>query len=234
MRTQIAFSLILYASYSFAADEQSRTIRYNRPAGSQYVREFKLTRKPYAEGHSISSVTRRGQTHLSLVSEFDTAGHLRSAKVAIDSGTKRQTAQAHSEGTSVTVKRANGLIDVLDCPRGVIVTSAPDWTDTFMVTRRYDENKGGEQQFDGLWIHPTREPLRLTFRVRHEGTDTVECQGETHRLERISIVLRNESRYVAWRDGRRQLVRLVADGREQPSIVLDGWQEATRHLAPKP
>lgn len=102
-----------------------------------------------------------------------------------------------------------------------------------MLMRRYDAKRGGEQRFPGLWIHPTRQPLRLTFKVTYEATDTVELEGQRQTLQRFSIVLRNNSRYVAWRNDQQTLVRLVANGQARPAIVLSGWEKATDSLLPE-
>ena len=233
MQAQIVVYMMLTAPLFLAKDERPKTMRYVRPAGSEYSVETEITLKRSSEGHSISSVTHRGQTHLSLASVFDAGGHLQSAIVTIVSDGSQQTTKADIAGRMVTVTRSNGRMDELDCPSGIIVTSAPDWTDTFMLMSRYDDKKGEEQRFDGLWIHPTLRPLRLSFTVKYEGTDAIEFKGKTQPLERFSIVLRNESRYVAWRNGQRELVRLVANGQEQPTIVFEGWEQATVLLIPR-
>lgn len=233
MQLQFPLLLMLPTLFFLAAEEQLKTARYMRPAESGYRHETEVTLTQSEQGRSVSSVTRRGQTQLSLQSDFDGRGRLQRAKVTIDSGSGRQTAKAEYENGKVKVTRSNGRMDTLVCPSECIVTSAPDWTDAFMLMRRYDEKAGGEQRFDGLWIHPTRQPLRLTFAVTYEATDTVVLNGQRKSLKQFSIVLRNNSRYVAWRNSQRKLVRLVAAGQHRPAIVLSGWEKATNSLLPK-
>jgi hypothetical protein len=120
----------------------------------------------------------------------------------------------------------------LDCPRGVLVTSAPDWTDAFLMARRYDRERGGKQEFAGLWIHPTQQPLRPTFTITRQGEDTVEHQGETVRLDRYAITLRGGSRYVGWSNAKGRLIKLVPDSTPRGGIVLEGWELAVKNLNP--
>lgn len=224
MRFALAVFMALGISTWAAADESAKTLRYLRPAGSEFRLETEITLRRSGESVSIASVTHRGKRKLSLTSRFSAGGRLQSANVSIVSDNGRQSAQVHADGAKATVKRHDGRVDGLDCPAGIIVTSAPDWTDAFMLVRRYDRKQGGVQKFEGLWIHPTLRPLRLTLTVRHEGTDSVTKKGEPQKLERFSITLRNGSRYVAWRNGQMDLVRLVANGQPQPAVVLNGWE----------
>ena len=153
--------------------------------------------------------------------------------MTIESDSRQQTAEARNENGTATVTRADGQVDLRECPPHVIVTSAPDWTDAFLLMRRYDATQADEQEFAGLWIHPTREPINLTFKVARIGEDSVDFNGGRQQLDRFSIVLRGGSRYIGWRNQQQQLVRLVAGQNDWPAIVLAGWEKATERLLPR-
>jgi hypothetical protein len=97
----------------------------------------------------------------------------------------------------------------LDIPKGVLVTSAPDWTDTFLLCRRYDRKKAGKQSFTGLWIHPTQPAQLLPFSIERDGSDKVEVAGKTMELDRFSIRIRGPNPYLAWADDNGTMVKLL-------------------------
>ncbi|MCH7727240.1 MAG: hypothetical protein IH991_12285 [Planctomycetes bacterium] len=234
MPARVLSWLLFAALPSLAACEEVETARYLRPVGTEYRLETTLRFENRNDGYTITSVTRRGTTTLTIASRFNDADELRFAKVTVASGDKEAVADARQENGKATITREKGKSTVLDCPAGVIVTSAPDWTDTVMLMQRYDAQRGGEQQFAGLWIHPVREPLRLTLRVRPLGEDFVTLDGKRMRLDRFQITLRNNSKYIGWRDQQQRLIRLLPAGKTQPAIVLAGWEQATANLKPQP
>jgi hypothetical protein len=143
-----------------------------------------------------------------------------------------QSAAVTVRDQTARVVREGNETNELPCPGGVIVTSAPDWTDAFMAVRRYDPRGSKAQNFPGLWIHPTSEPLELTIRLTRLGHDSVTLGKKTEKLDRFLLVLRGGSRYIAWRNQQSQLVRLVpATG--SGGIVLTGWELATGVLKPQ-
>ena len=141
-----------------------------------------------------------------------------------------QAAAVRVTGASARVIRASGETMELECPPGVIVTSAPDWTDAVRMVRSYDRDKGGAQEFAGLWIHPTRDPFRLTFRLTPLAEDRVKRNGKDVRLGRFLVQLRGGSRYIAWRDSDGRLVRLVPERSPRGGIVLEGWEKVAVKL----
>jgi hypothetical protein len=112
----------------------------------------------------------------------------------------------------------------------VIVTSAPDWTDAVLAVRRYGPAGKAAQEFPGLWIHPTQDPARLTFKLTRQGEDEITQGSRSLRLLRLTLELRGGSKYVVWRDQAGQLVRLMPEGKPGQGIVLVGWE--THALAP--
>jgi hypothetical protein len=188
--------------------------------------------RPSKDGTVITSVTGREKSNLTLVARFDSDNRLVEATVTTERGDEKQSASVAVTDGKAGVTRHNGENTELDCPRGVLVTSAPDWTDAFLMTRRYDRARGGKQEFAGLWIHPTQQPLRPTFTITRQGEDTVEHQGETVRLDRYAITLRGGSRYVGWSDAKGRLTKLVPESAPRGGIVLEGWEKATKSLNP--
>jgi hypothetical protein len=212
--------------------ESSKAIRYLRVTGSEFVRETEIHLLRTEEGIIVTSVTHRGERTLTVTSRFDPENALTSATVTLLRGKNEQSASVSVTDSTARVLRNGNETNELACPGGVIVTSAPDWTDSFMAVRRYDANGSTTQEFPGLWIHPTREPLELTLRLTRLGQDSVTLCDKRMNLDRFLLVLRGGSRYVVWGNQQGQLVRLVPAAEGSGGIVLNGWQRATRDLKP--
>lgn len=206
--------------------------RFVRPSGDEWVFESEIKIERNEDATIITSVTGREKSRLKIVALFDAKHRLLEAKVTTERGEEKQSGRVSVTGEKARVSRHDGQETELDCPPGVIVTSAPDWTDAFLMARRYDRTRGGKQEFAGLWIHPTQQPLRPTFTIAREGEDTVEYHGETVRLDRYAITLRGGSRYVGWSDAKGRLVKLAPESSPRGGIVLEGWEQATKSLIP--
>ena len=107
--------------------------------------ESDIQLQPTDEGSTLSSTTYRGKMNLKLVSRFDADQRLLGARVTVSTGDRSQSAVVEVDDGKARVSRDDGSVTVLDCPAGVIVTSAPDWTDAFMLMNRYDARRGGPQ-----------------------------------------------------------------------------------------
>ena len=219
-----------------AADrsETRKVFQFLRPSGSEFKKETEIHLRRSVDSFVVTSVTERGQQKLTVTSRFDSKDLLRSAEVTIQQGKHRQSASVTVSDGTARVLRDGKEVDELVCPRGVIVTSAPDWTDSFMAVRRYDPNGKKTQAFPGLWIHPTGKPLELTIQLTHLGQDSVKHGSKTTNLDRYLLVLRGGSRYVVWRNPQGQLVRLVPAKSGRGGIVLAGWEQAIGNLKPPP
>ena len=217
-----------------AADKPAttETFRYLRAAGLKFVPEGEIRLTRTAKPLIVVSVTRRGKQKLTVESRYDSRNVLQSAKVTIQRGSRVQTATVRVSRRKAEIVRDGRAVKTLAAPQGVIVTSAPDWTDSFMAVRRYDPHGEAAQTFPGLWIHPTREPLQLTIRLTHVGEDAVKLLNKTVKLQRLSLVLRGGSRYVVWRNPQGFLVRLIPAKSKTGGIVLAGWERATSGLKP--
>ncbi len=213
---------------------ESETIRFLRVSGSEFVKESEIHLMQTEQSFVVTSITQRGEQTLTVNSRFDSNRTLVSAKVTLRRGERTQSASVIVTDRTARVLRDGNETNELACPGGVIVTSAPDWTDSFMAVRRYDLKGGTTQTFPGLWIHPPRPPLELTITLTLIGHDSVMLRNSSKILDRFLLVLRGGSRYLVWRNQQGQLVRLMPATKSSGGIVLTGWELATRDLQPRP
>jgi hypothetical protein len=190
------------------ADDSGEKVRYLRVTSKETVSECTFALQRMKQGWSIDSVTKRGKTQLSLVTHYDAQDRLTAAMLTLSTGDQKRTCKVEVADGKARVLRDGKPAKELPVPARVIVTSAPDWTDTFLLCRHYDRARGGKQRFAGLWIHPEKEPLRLTFTVEHKGSDTIEHAGKKQRLDRLEIRLRNNDGYTAWADSKGRMTKL--------------------------
>jgi hypothetical protein len=210
------------------------TVRFLRPAGADWVFETEVRIQADASGTKIASRTGREKAQLAIESRFDKSERLLAASVTESRNDVERAARVEVRDATARVTRAGGEQAEFDCPPGVIVTSAPDWTDVVLMVKRFDRQRGGKQEFAGLWIHPTQEPRRLTFSITHLGGDMIEHEGKQLSLDRFRIVLRGGSRYIGWGDAQGKLIRLTPESAPQQGIVLDGWQKSAGPLRAEP
>ena len=220
-----------------AATEPAATekVRYVRPAGEQFVTEceFFLTRTD--QGHTIASTTRRGNLKMSVTASYKDADALIVADATMWTGEQKKTATVRVDAGKALIERPGQKPLTLAAPPGVIVTSAPDWTDIFLLCRRYDRKRGGRQAFAGLWIHPEQPCKELKFFVERQGADTILHDGQKRNLDRFTIQLRGNSTYAAWADAQGTLIKLVPlpykDG-AMNWFVAQGYERSAAALVP--
>jgi hypothetical protein len=192
-------------------------IRYLRPAQGGFVTECEFTIRRGDDGWSIASVTGRGKATMTVNARYGPDERLTGADVTLVSGERRLSATA----------------PLSEVPPGIIVTSAPDWTDTLLLCRRYDRVKGGLQSFTGLWIHPEQPTQRLTFTVEKAGSDGMEHEGTRIALDRLTLRLRGNSGYVAWADAAGRMIKLAPlPFKEKDGLVLEGFEVPAAGLRP--
>jgi hypothetical protein len=122
-----------------------------------------------------------------------------------------------------------------DVPQGVIVTSAPDWTDTFLLCQRFDRVKGGKQSFPGLWVHPQQQCQRVDFQIERIGEDAIETADKKQKIDRFSIWLRGKSEYMAWANADGIMIKLAplpVPANPTNWLVLEGYEKSTLSLRP--
>ena len=227
----VSWFLVFSGHNTLCGDENRESFRFLRVSGSEFIRETEIHLARTEDKYIVTSMTYRGAQTLTVTSRFDSENQaLVSAKVTLKEGKRIQSASVGVVEGTAQATRDGHEPNKLACPSGVIVTSAPDWTDSFMAVRRYDLKGRKTQTFPGLWIHPTREPLKLTIRLTRLGHDSVTHDNKIATLDRFLLVLRGGSRYIVWRNHQGHLVRLVPAMSSDGGIVLSGWKLATRGL----
>ena len=188
MRTLAAALLALAGCRGAAEPAGPERSRYLRPGGALEC-AFEL------RAGSVSSVT----GPLTVEARYGPDGALLEARASLKSGVAARVAVVDGRAN---VERPGHPPAAFDVPKDVIVTSAPDWTDAFLICRRWKRSGPELQEFPGLWIHPVQPPQRLTF--------TAERQGVEEELDRLLIRLRGGSAYVAWVDRGGRMFKLAA------------------------
>ncbi len=229
--TTIGCQLMLAVPF-VRGDDAPQITRYLRPAAGKFVPECEFHVARTARGWSITSKTDRGSAKLEIESVYDRGDRLLSARVT-QTGAQSRTATVTVADGKATVQRPGQPPTTFDVPPGVIVTSAPDWTDIFMLCRRYDRQRKGRQEFPGLWVHPVQPPQRLTFTIEQRGTDVIEHERQRVELYRHEIRIRDNSGYLAWADGDGRLVHLTTLAGTGGVLTLAGFESSAGGLRPR-
>ena len=172
---------IVWACWGVAIAQKAPAdkVRYLRPSQNQFVTECEFVTRREHNGWTIESVTERGSTKLNLHSKYDRNDYLTAAQVTLTTGGKQEIATVEVTGGKAKVQRDVPDVQEFEVPKGVIVTSAPDWTDTFLLCQQFDRKRAGKQQFPGLWIHPTQPAQLLMFTIEKLGTDSIVHNGRS-------------------------------------------------------
>src|SRR5207237_3916758 len=133
------------------------------------------------DGSVYTSRTVRGKETMTLTVHRGKDGKVRRAKAVQEKDGQRKTADLDLRVDEARLER-DGVTDRFKPPADPVVTTAPDWSDIFELVRRYDASKGGKQEFPGVWIHPSKPHLLLTFSVEKLGTDRVKVGGKEQQL----------------------------------------------------
>ncbi len=210
-------------------EQSSETFHYLRLTANSRRTECKIHVARSAKGWSISSVTGA----MLVETQYDVGDRLQTASAKLTKGAQTLLAQVTVAAGKGTIKQEKTTRE-FEVPPGVIVTSAPDWTDTFLLCRRYDRAKGGKQEFAGLWIHPEQTCYRATFSIERKGTDRITHDGKELDLDRFVIQLRPKSLYAAWADAQGHMIKLVPMPWQKGtySIVREGYEKSAAALAP--
>lgn len=232
----IPCTFLLFAlSTSLPAGDGVEKATYLRPAGKQFETECNFTLKRTKTGSAIESVTQRGKTKLTVTARYDANDLLAAAEAILLAGDQKKTATVTVQERKAKVERDGQPAQEFDVPAGVIVTSAPDWTDAWMLCRRYDRAKAGKQQFAGLWMHPVEPAQRLTFSIERQGDVTIEHGDKKQKLDRFTITLRGSSSYAVWANSEGQMIKLVPlpyKENAQNWLVLEGYEKSTLEMRP--
>lgn len=213
------------------------TLRYRRFLPTGTAPECVFTLQTEKNGRTISSVTHRGTSSLTVTAQFDPKDRLVNAQAALTQGDRENMVRVKVEAGRAIVQREGKDTQSFEIPERVIVTSAPDWSDTFLLCRGYDFSKGGKQEMPGLWIHPELPAQRLTFAVERAGADSIDHEGKKLVVNRLLLQIRNNSRYAAWTDESGRMIRLVSLPFKEnagTNLVLEGFEKSAANLRPPP
>jgi hypothetical protein len=214
---------------------EEEKVSYVRLLPNKPAPECVFTLERHGEGRTIRALTERGSTRMTVKARYDGKDSLLDARAELREEDGTIVAQVEVTEGKAKVKRDGKEVQEFEVPKGVIVTSAPDWTDTFLLCRHYDRRQGGKQEFAGLWIHPEQPAQRLTFTAEKEGTDTIEHNGKKMELTRLLLRIRNGSEYTAWTDGDRRMIKLTALPLKEKGgteLVLEGYEKSAAGLRP--
>lgn len=226
---------VVLACLSSVRAAEDETLTYLRLGKGKPATECTFTVGKRGQGTLIRAVTQRGAATMEVTASHDGDKALLKASATLTEGDKKRQALVGVANDKVQVQRPGAEAQELTGAPGIMVTSAPDWSDTFLLCRGYDLHKGGKQEFPGLWIHPEQPAQRLTFTIEKQGTDTVEHAGKKLELHRFLIRIRNNSPYAAWTDDRGRMIKLVALPFKEGAgteLVLEGFEKSVEKLRP--
>ena len=160
---------------------------------------------------------------LTVTSCYEGAYQLLEAAAGIGAG---EPVRVTAGGGRATVIRPGHEAQEFDAPPGLIVTSAPDWTDALLICTWWQRGGAPRQEFAGLWIHPEKPAQRLTFSAERIG------DGEPQRL---TLRLRGNSLYAVWIDSAGRMIKLVSlpAGTGSTVLVREGFEAVASSLRPE-
>lgn len=222
--------LVLSMTLSCAAPA-AVDLQYVGPDGAEgWAVRFRFTRIPLKgddlkHGYTLRGVTTSGKQTLTLEATFRPGDELQESRVVLRQDGQEKVATVAVEKGRARVTREGQAPQEFDVPAGVIVTSAPDWSDIALLCERYDKSKGGKQAFTALWIHPTQPAQRLELTIERQGRLAIR-EGKLE-LMVFLIHLRNQSAYRAWAKEDGTLVRLAPLAAKGPraGLFLKGYED---------
>jgi hypothetical protein len=198
---------------------------YLRVASQRKALECSFAILRSADGWTITSVT----GDLTVEARYDAQDRLRGGHASLRNG---GTARVLVAGGRARLTAPGREDEEMEAPPGVIVTSAPDWTDAFRICRLWDRARAGRQEFPGLWIHPVQPARRLTFSAEGVRRDRLDQGPTTLDLDVLTIRLRGNSAYRAWADPAGRMIKLASlpAGEGSTVLVLEGFESAASAL----
>jgi hypothetical protein len=221
------FILLLHLVPGVLANDASTELRYLRPVDGRWVLESEVRQSRTADGAVYESVTHRPGQKMTLRLFYDGKRRVTAAEIIHEAKSKNAAKATFKDGTARLVR--DGKEEVFKLSAEPVVTTAPDWSDIFLLARRYDRSKGGRQEFAGFWFHPQQPARLLTFAVERLGDDTVRMKDSSQKLGRYRITLRSGA-YLVWADDIGRVYKLIPAGNPKAAVVLEGYEEATAPL----
>jgi hypothetical protein len=138
MRAALLLSVALASCSGPAKAPTAEVVRYVRITSPRATVECSFSTLRSAEGWSLTSVT----GNLTVEARYDADDRLIDAQAALRNGSKVRAEVVGGRAKITAYGREDHEVDV---PAGVIVTSAPDWTDAFRICRLWDRARAGRQ-----------------------------------------------------------------------------------------
>lgn len=207
------------------------TLRYVRKTKEKFVLESIVTFKKTTTGPRYLSVTHRPGVKLELQIRFDKKHTVQSATVTLHTrDSKRSATTRYLPGKSAVAVMRSGESQKLTMKvPPVLATTAPDWSDILLLLRRYNAQKGGKQEFQGVWFHPVRPAHVRTFVVEQLGKKDITVGMNKRTLLKYRVQLRSGS-YFVWADADGMVYKLMPPKRPQAAVFLKGYEEVTQDL----
>jgi hypothetical protein len=222
--------LLLGSVWQAGLDVPEFKLQYVRSSGDKYVLESEVTHNKMAGSFLYQSITHRPGEKMTLKLVWNEKHQLQSAQLEQETAQGKKTAEATFQKKMAVVKRPGQKDEqVAVATEPVLATTAPDWSDILIVLRRYDQKKGGKQEFAGLWFHPVKPSLSLTFTVEELGKDDITSDDKKLTLGRYRVHLRSGN-YLVWADGQGQVYKLMPPGQPKAAVILKGQEKATLPL----
>jgi hypothetical protein len=227
MSTELGYRVVLAFLTTLVPEFE---LEYVRPAGDKYVLECVVTHKQTPGGFLYRSVTHRPNEKMTLSLVWDKQQRLQSAQLEQETAQGKKTATVVFQNKTAKVQRPGQEAEqVAFAAEPVLATTAPDWSDIWIAMARYDQKKGGKQEFAGLWFHPVKPALSLTFTVEPLGHDTILSAGQKLKLGRFRVHLRSGN-YLVWASAQGQVYKLMPPGQPKSAVILKGHEQATLAL----
>jgi len=223
-------SLVVGAIFLAAEPAKPELVRYWRRSDNQLVLECKSSATPTKEGITVANRTQRPGETMTLTLHFDGKGRLVSAEAVQEKDKEKRTAALSFVSGTARIKRSGGITDQLsEVTPAAVVTTAPDWSDIFQLVRRYNHQRGGRQEFAGLWIHPSQPPRILVFRIEAVGKNTVKEKNRKKVLVRFRVRLRSGN-YAVWADDQGRVYKFMVAGTPTSAVFREGVGEEAQRL----
>jgi hypothetical protein len=220
--------LLLVVAAGQPPADAADSLRYVRPASDGWVLESEVRESRSADGILYESVTHRPGQKMTLKISYDAKRRVLAAETLLEAKQGKSAAKATFEKDTVRLVR-DGKEEVFKLSGEPVVTTAPDWSDIFLLIRRYDRARGGRQESTGFWFHPQQPARVLAFTVERLGDDTLLVKERRHSLGRYRVTLRSGA-YVVWADDTGRVWKLIPGGNPKAAVVLQGYEKATAEL----
>jgi hypothetical protein len=228
-------AMLLAPADAGIAAAPSNVLHYFRGSAGDFKPESDVIITRSQDGLQYQARTIRARETTTIAISFDSTGKLQNAVIgtlAAGTSTSRTVTVRWRGGDSLDVSRAL-VTEFVKIEGQPIITTTPDWSDVWQLVQRYDQTKGGKQEFAAVWVHPRKNPEAQTVSIEQlDDSDTILVQDHKVKLRRYLLKLR-PGEYLVWTDHAGKVIKIVKNEARATAVVLDGYQEATANLGPR-